>query len=90
MITDAPSPPDHSLLLRVDQALDEIRPHLQMDGGDIEVVEITADLEVRVRWKGNCESCNMSFMTMRAGVEQAIRNKVPEISGVVAVNGFQQ
>jgi Fe-S cluster biogenesis protein NfuA len=74
---------------RVDMALDEIRPHLQVDGGDIEVVEITENLIVKVRWMGNCESCNMSLMTMRAGVEQAIKNKVPEITGVVAINGIQ-
>jgi Fe-S cluster biogenesis protein NfuA len=89
MLADASSVPTHSLTRRVDEALDEIRPHLQMDGGDIEIVEITPDLVVRVRWKGNCESCNMSIMTMRAGVEQAIRNKVPEIHSVEAVNGFQ-
>lgn len=75
---------------RVDLALDEIRPHLQVDGGDIQVVEITEDLIVKVRWMGNCESCNMSIMTMRAGVEQAIKNKVPEIAGVVAINGIQK
>lgn len=74
---------------RIDKALDEIRPHLQVDGGDIEVVEVTEDFVVKVRWIGNCESCNMSVMTMRAGVEQAIRNKVPEITAVVAINGIQ-
>lgn len=90
-MTDAPHPPvvPDDLVARIDRALDEIRPHLQVDGGDIEVVEVTEDLTVKVRWVGNCESCNMSFMTMKAGVEQAIRNKVPEISGVVAVNGMQ-
>ncbi len=77
------------ILTRVDLALDEIRPHLQVDGGDIEVVEITEDLIVKVRWMGNCESCNMSIMTMRASVEQAIKNKVHEITGVIAVNGIQ-
>lgn len=75
---------------RIDKALDEIRPHLQVDGGDIEVVEVTDDFVVKVRWIGNCESCNMSVMTMRAGVEQAIRNKVPEITAVVAINGIQK
>lgn len=76
------------LLERIDRALDEIRPHLRMDGGDIELVEITDDLVVRVRWLGHCESCNMSTMTMRAGVEQAIRSKAPEIKAVEAVNGI--
>lgn len=90
MISETPPTTHQELFDRVELALDEIRPHLQMDGGDIEVVEITEALEVRVRWKGNCESCNMSFMTMRAGVEQAIRNKVPEITSVVALNGLNR
>lgn len=76
------------ILDRIDRALEEIRPHLRMDGGDIELVEMTEDLVVRVRWLGHCESCNMSTMTMRAGVEQAIRSKAPEITGVEAVNGI--
>lgn len=79
---------EHTLYQRVDQALDDIRPHLQGDGGNIEIVEITEQHELRIRWLGTCESCNMSTMTMRAGVEQAVRAKVPEILRVVAVNGM--
>ena len=79
---------DHTIYQRVDQALDDIRPHLQGDGGNIEIVEITAQNELRIKWLGTCESCNMSTMTMRAGVEQAVRAKVPEIVRVVAVNGM--
>ncbi|MBK7343328.1 MAG: NifU family protein [Saprospiraceae bacterium] len=79
---------EHTLYQRVDQALDDIRPHLQGDGGNIEIVEITEQHELRIRWMGTCESCNMSTMTMRAGVEQAVRAKVPEIIRVVAVNGL--
>ena len=77
-----------NLLERVDSALDDIRPHLAVDGGDVELVDITEDNWVQIKWLGNCESCNMSMMTMRAGIEQTIRLKVPEISGVVAVNGL--
>jgi len=76
------------LVLRVDQALEDIRPHLAVDGGNIEVVDITDDMEVQIKWLGNCESCSMSAMTMRAGVEETLRNKIPEILGVVAVNGL--
>lgn len=90
MVSETTPTTRQDLLERVELALDEIRPHLRMDGGDIEIVEITDELEVRVRWMGNCESCNMSFMTMRAGVEQAIRNKVPEINAVIAVNSLTQ
>lgn len=74
---------------KVETALDTIRPHLETDGGDVEVVEITADMIVRVKWLGNCENCFMSAMTMKAGIEQAIKGKVPEIKGVEAINGVE-
>jgi Fe-S cluster biogenesis protein NfuA len=73
---------------RVDLALDEIRPHLQVDGGDIVLVEVTEDFVARIKWVGNCEHCSMSAMTMRAGVEQAIRSRLPEIRAVEALNGY--
>ena len=72
---------------KVNKALEDIRPHLMVDGGDIELVDITEDLDVQVRWLGNCEFCSMSAMTMRAGIEQAIKSQVPEIQNVLAVNG---
>ncbi|HQW12063.1 MAG TPA: NifU family protein [Saprospiraceae bacterium] len=74
------------LLDRLENALDEIRPHLNVDGGDIEIVEVTPDMNLVVRWIGNCESCTMSALTMRGGVEQVIRNRVPEIASVIAIN----
>lgn len=74
------------LIERIDQALNDIRPHLAVDGGDVEVVDVTDDLTVRIKWIGNCEGCAMSTMTMRAGIEQAIRGKIPEVMGVEAVN----
>ncbi|KXK38354.1 MAG: NifU family protein [Saprospiraceae bacterium] len=76
------------LFERVNQALDEVRPHLKVDGGNIELIDITDDMIVMVKWHGNCEFCSMSAMTMRAGVEQAIKSKLPEIKGVEAVNGY--
>ena len=75
------------LLERVNQALDSVRPHLKVDGGNVEVVDVTDDMHVHIKWMGNCESCSMSTMTLRAGIEQAIINKIPEIKGVVALNG---
>jgi len=78
----------HPLFDRIDLALDDVRPHLAVDGGDVELVEVTPENLVKIKWLGSCESCNMSVMTMRAGIEQAIRLKVPEIVGVVAVNGL--
>lgn len=78
---------DKSLLAEIDAALDEIRPHLKVDGGNIEIVELTDGMELKVRWLGNCEFCSMSAMTMRAGVEQTIKQKLPQILKVTAVNG---
>ncbi|MCB0619799.1 MAG: NifU family protein [Saprospiraceae bacterium] len=78
-----------SLLLKINEALEDIRPHLAVDGGDVEVLDITDDLTVRIKWLGNCVNCTMSTMTMKAGIEQAIKGKVPEIKTVEAVNGSQ-
>jgi Fe-S cluster biogenesis protein NfuA len=77
-----------ALVERVDAALEEIRPHLQVDGGNIEVVEITDNMTVRIKWLGNCEFCSMSAMTMKAGVEQTLKSKIPEINAIEAVNGI--
>lgn len=77
-----------SLINRVEDALTTIRPHLQVDGGDVELVEITDDMHVRIKWIGMCESCNMSAFTLKAGIQEAIRANVPEVVGVEAVNGL--
>ncbi len=75
------------LLERIESALSSVRPHLQVDGGDVEVVEVTDDMHVKIRWTGMCETCSMSAMTLRAGIQEAIRGKIPEIVGVEAING---
>jgi len=72
----------------VDAALDDIRPHLAVDGGNIEVIDVTDDMQVHIKWLGNCINCSMSAMTMKAGVEQTLKSRYPEIQGVVAVNGI--
>lgn len=74
------------LISRINVALDDVRPHLVSDGGNIEVVDVTDDMTVQVKWLGNCQNCNMSLMTMRAGIEVAIKTKVPEIKQIEAVN----
>ncbi|MEZ5015058.1 MAG: NifU family protein [Chitinophagales bacterium] len=71
---------------RVETSLDTIRPYLNKDGGDIKVVEITEEMVVKVKLLGACESCPMSFMTMKAGVEESIRNAIPEIKGIETVS----
>ena len=78
-----------TLIRQIDEALNDVRPHLAEDGGDVEVVDLTDDLTVMVKWLGNCENCFMSLMTMKAGVEQAIKNKVPSVKHVEAVNGVE-
>lgn len=75
------------LLAKIDTALNDVRPHLAVDGGNVEVVDITDDHIVKIKWLGTCEGCSMSTMTMRAGIEQAIKGKIPEVIGVEAVNG---
>ena len=75
-----------SLVERVEEALDQIRPYLEADRGDISLVEITDEMIVRVKLHGACRDCSMSYMTLRAGVEESIKSSVPEIKGVEAIN----
>jgi Fe-S cluster biogenesis protein NfuA len=70
---------------QVQEALNDIRPHLQADGGDIELVEVTADGIVKVRLVGACSGCPGAAMTLQLGVERAVKERVPEIKGVEAV-----
>jgi len=74
------------LLKRVENALDTIRPYLETDGGNVSIEEITPENIVRLCLLGSCGSCPMSIMTLKAGIEQAIKRAVPEITGVEAVN----
>lgn len=74
------------LLSRVERVLDTMRPYLETDGGNVSIEEITPDNIVRVRLLGACGSCPMSIMTLKAGIEEAIKKGVPEIEGVEAVN----
>ncbi len=74
------------LVERIDRALDELRPFLRSDGGDITVLNVREDLVVEVELQGACAHCAQAAMTMRAGVEEAVRRVVPEVKEVVAVN----
>ena len=71
---------------RVEVALEKIRPFLVADGGDVKVLEVTKDMVVRLELLGACETCPMSAMTMKAGIEEVIKREIPEIHSVVAVN----
>ena len=70
----------------INASLDQLRPFLHADGGDMELVEITDDAVVLVRLKGACSDCSMSMMTLKAGLEEAVRKVAPEIRSVQAVN----
>ena len=70
---------------RVEEAIKKVRPFLQRDGGDIELVDIV-DGVVKVRLKGACSGCPMSQMTLREGVGRALKKDIPEIKSVEAVN----
>jgi len=71
---------------RVEHALGTLRPYLEADGGDIELVEVTEELTVKVKLHGSCVDCSMIHMTMKGGVEQAVRAAAPEVKAVQAVN----
>jgi Fe-S cluster biogenesis protein NfuA len=68
------------------EAIDTIRPYLQSDDGDIELIEITEDAIVKVKLTGACSICPMFLMTLRAGVERSLMRQVPSIRRVEAVN----
>ncbi len=74
-----------TILDNVKKALDEIRPFLQADGGDITLLDIVDDKHVRVRLEGACSACNVNQMTLSAGVETTIKKYVPQIETVVNV-----
>ncbi len=69
----------------VEQALDTIRPALQADGGDIELVNVGEDGVVQVRLTGACGGCPMSQMTLKMGVEKTLKKIVPEVKSVITV-----
>lgn len=77
---------DQNIFDKVNASLNTIRPYLEADGGNITLVEVTSDLIARVELQGACLSCSMSSMTMKAGVEGAIKAAVPQIRAVEAVN----
>jgi Fe-S cluster biogenesis protein NfuA len=70
---------------KVEQVLDKIRPTLQADGGDVELVELTDNGIVKVRLKGACQGCPMSQMTLKNGIERLLLKEIPELKAVEAV-----
>ena len=74
------------IINKVEAALDEIRPYLRTDGGDISLVEITDDYTVKVKLMGACETCHVSMMTLKNGVEVAVKNAVPKVKKVIEIS----
>jgi len=70
----------------VEKALDEIRPFLQSDGGDISLVSIDNDTSVKVKLEGNCIGCSVNQMTLKSGVEMTIKKYAPQIEEVVNIS----
>jgi len=74
------------LINRIEKAIDSIRPYLLADGGDVKILDVTEEKIVNLELLGACGSCPMSPMTLKNGVEEAIKKAVPEIQGVHAIN----
>jgi Fe-S cluster biogenesis protein NfuA len=77
---------DKKIITKIENALQEIRPFLESDGGDIHFVELTDDWVVKVKLVGACSSCSISMMTLKNGVEVAIKSAVPEVKEVVEIS----
>jgi Fe-S cluster biogenesis protein NfuA len=69
---------------KVEAALNKVRPFLQADGGDVELIDVSPDGVVQVRLTGACVGCPMSQMTLKQGVEKVLREEVPEVTSVVS------
>ena len=80
--TEAASPPIRE---RVQEVINLIRPAVQADGGDIELVDVSPDGVVQIRFHGACHGCPSSTMTLQMGIERNLREKVPEITAVIPV-----
>jgi Fe-S cluster biogenesis protein NfuA len=74
-----------NVMSRVEDALDTMRPFLRTDGGDVELVDVDEEMNVKIRLLGQCRTCSMVGMTMKAGIEQEIRRAIPEVKSVTAV-----
>lgn len=74
------------LIKKINNALEQIRPFLKDDEGDIELVEVTDDMIVKVKFLGACKSCSMSPMTLKGGVEEAIKKVLPDVKEVITID----
>lgn len=75
---------------RVEDALNQIRPYLEADGGNVSLVEVTENMVVKLKLLGACKNCSMSMMTLKAGIEETIKRAIPEIISVEAVSSAEE
>lgn len=73
---------------KIEIALNSMRPFLQADGGDVELIDITPEYEVKLKLLGTCSTCTMSNMTMKAGIENGLKSAIPQIKSVIAVDNI--
>tara|TARA_B100001250_G_scaffold383949_1_gene378298 strand:- start:280 stop:519 length:240 start_codon:yes stop_codon:yes gene_type:complete len=71
-----------SLMSRVNKGLDEVRPYLQSDGGNLSLVKVTSDFVVFIRFEGACKTCDVNQMTLKLGIESSVKKYAPEINSV--------
>jgi Fe-S cluster biogenesis protein NfuA len=83
-------PKKEDLTQRIEDSLNNIRPYLEADGGNVRILEITKENVLKLEFVGNCGNCAMSHMTFKAGVEDAIKRSVPEIKSIEVVNLLPQ
>lgn len=77
---------NQEIVTRVEKALNDIRPYLETDGGNVKVLGVDDNMVVELELLGACGSCPMSVMTMKAGIEETIKRQVPEVTDVRAIN----
>jgi Fe-S cluster biogenesis protein NfuA len=77
------------LIQIINDAIEQLRPFLNADGGDMKFVKITEDGYVHVKLLGACSSCSMSMMTLKAGLEEAVKKVAPEIKGVLSIDDLE-
>ncbi len=75
---------------KVMAVLDEIRPSLQADGGDVELVDVSSDGVVKVKLTGHCGTCPFALMTLKGGIERILKQEVPEVKEVTAIGLTQE
>jgi Fe-S cluster biogenesis protein NfuA len=77
---------ESEIIARIETALDSIRPYLHADGGNVRIVELDTNMNLKLEFMGNCSNCQMSSMTFKAGVEEAVKRLVPEIKSIEVVS----